>query len=136
MAVKIRTATLQPCQRGHAWRVAEVSMMRFRFVGRVYLLATMVALAALNTLSPRVALAQIPDAPGDFSDPDGGADVGDDGDAPALEAPWRRRHKPKSDQPTPDPALNTIDEFERAKERASGTPEPEPTQRGGFSGKE
>ena len=111
-------------------------MMRFRFVGRVYLLATMVALAALNTLSPRVALAQIPDAPGDFDDPDGGADVGDDGDAPALEAPWRRTHQPKSDQPAPDPALNTIDEFERAKERASGTPEPEPTQRGGFSGKE
>ena len=81
-------------------------MMRFRFVGRVYLLATMVALAALNTLSPRVALAQIPDAPGDFTDPDGGADVGDDGDAPALEAePWRRMHKPKSDQPAPDPAL-------------------------------
>jgi hypothetical protein len=119
-------------------RVAEVStmrLMRFRCVGRVYLLATMVALASLNTISQRIAVAQIPDAPGDFTDPDGGADVGDDGDAPALEAePWRRMHKPKSDQP--DPALNTIDEFQRARERASGTPEPEPTQRGGFTGTE
>ena len=111
-------------------------LMRFRCVGRVYLLATMVALASLNMLSQRIAVAQIPDAPGD-TDPDGGADVGDDGDAPALEAePWRRMQKPKSDQPAPDPALNTIEELQRARERASGTPEPEPTQRGGFTGTE
>jgi len=95
----------------------------------------MVALASLNTLSQRIAVAQIPDAPGDFNDPDGGADLGGDGDAPALEAePWKKMHKPKSDQP--DPALKTIEEFQRAKERASGTPEPEPTQRGGLTGTE
>ena len=42
-------------------------------VGRVYLLSTMIALAALNTPSQRIARAQIPEAPGSFSDSDGGA---------------------------------------------------------------
>ena len=42
--------------------------MRFRSLGRFYLLATMVALAALNPLSQRIAVAQIPEAPGTFTD--------------------------------------------------------------------
>jgi hypothetical protein len=98
----------------------------------------MIALANLNPLSLRIAVAQLDE---------GGADVGEDGDAEALEAeggyvgqdgdaatlgaePWKT--KPKSGQPAPDKALETIDEFQRAKERASGTPEPEPTPRGGY----
>jgi hypothetical protein len=108
--------------------------MRFTCVGRVYLLATMVALATLNPYSQRIAVAQLDE---------GGADVGEDVDPGVLEAEPNAgaleaepgRTKPKSDQPAPDKALQTIDEFQRAKERASGTPEPEPTPRGGFFGK-
>ena len=105
-------------------------MMSFRGVGCIYLLATMVALAALNTLSPHIALAQIPEAPGNFIGPDGLSD--DPGEA----EPQRKRAKPKSDEPAPDPARDTIEELERARARASGTPEPEPTPRGGFFGTE
>ena len=113
-------------------------MIKLRCVGRVYLLATMIALANLNPLSLRVAVAQIGEGGADMGedgDPaalgvDGGADVGADGDALGV-----GRTKPKSGQPAPDKALQTIDEFQRAKERASGTPEPEPTPRGGFFGK-
>jgi hypothetical protein len=60
-----------------------------------------------------------------------GVDVDEDGDVGALGAEPRRT-KPKSGEPAPDKALETIDEFQRAKERASGTPEPEPTPRGGY----
>jgi hypothetical protein len=117
-------------------------LMRSRCVGRVYLLATMVALANLNPLSLRIAVAQLDEGGADVGE-DGeaavlegeGGFVGEDGDAAALGAePWRR--KPKSGQPAPDKALQTIDEFQRAKERASGTPEPEPTPLGGWVGKE
>ena len=108
-------------------------LMRFRCLGRVYLLATMVALATLNPHSQRIAVAQLDE---------GGADVGEDADLGVLEAEPNGgaledepgRTKPKSGQPAPDKALQTIDEFQRAKERASGTPEPEPTPRGGWFG--
>jgi len=109
-------------------------LMRFRCLGRVYLLATMVALATLNPHSARIAVAQLDE---------GGADVGEDTDLGVMEAepnggaledePGITKHK--SAQPTPDKALQTIDEFQRSEERASGTPEPEPTPRGGFFGK-
>lgn len=109
-------------------------LMRFRCLGRVYLLATMVALATLNAHSQRIAVAQLDE---------GGADVGEDTDLGVLEAEPNGgalddepgSTKPKSRQPAPDKALQTIDEFQRAEERASGTPEPEPTPRGGFFGK-
>jgi hypothetical protein len=94
-----------------------------------YLLATMVALAALNPLSQRIALAQIPEAPGSFSDSDGGA-LSDDADKlgnDQYKRPPKKWAKPKSNEPTPDPARDTIDEMNRARERASGSPEPEPT---------
>ena len=41
--------------------------MKFRSVRHVYL-ATMMAVAAFNALSERIALAQIPEAPGTFVD--------------------------------------------------------------------
>ena len=85
--------------------------MRFR-MGRFYLLATMVALATLTPLSRRVAVAQTPEEtpPGTFTD--------------FLKQQWAR---PKSDEPAPDTARDTIDAMKRARERASGTPQPEPT---------
>jgi hypothetical protein len=45
-------------------------MSRFRSAGSLYLLATMIALAAV-TRSQRVAIAQIPEAPGTYTEPDG-----------------------------------------------------------------
>jgi len=109
-------------------------LMRFRCLGRVYLLATMVALATLNPHSQRIAFAQLDE---------GGADVGEDTDPSVLESEPNGgvfddepgRTKPKSRQPAPDKALQTIDEFKRAEERGSGTPEPEPTPRDGYFGK-
>jgi hypothetical protein len=87
----------------------------------------MIALAALN-LSQRIAVAQIPEAPGSFSDSDGGA-LSDDAERNdgQYKRPLKKWAKPKSKEPAPDPARDTIDEMNRARERASGTPEPEPT---------
>jgi hypothetical protein len=130
---RIRSDGRRRLRAGHGWRVGEGSTMRFRGAGRVYLLATiMVALAALNPRSQRIAVAQIPEAPGTFRDSNG------DGlsDAPVEAVPPRKGAKPKSDEPAPDAPRDTIDEFERARERASGTPEPEPTPPGGFFGTE
>jgi hypothetical protein len=95
-------------------------------VGRVCLLATMTALAAFGTLSRRVALAQIPEAPGTFTDSNG-ATIGQ---PPASSGRRRRGVQAKTPQPTPNAARDTIDEIERAKARASGTPVPQPTSRG------
>ena len=100
-------------------------LMRFRYLGRVYLLATMVALVTLNPHSQRIAVAQLDE---------GGADVGEDTDLGVLDDEPGRT-KPKSGKPAPDKALQTIDEFQRAQERGSGTPEPEPTPLGGFFAK-
>jgi hypothetical protein len=92
--------------------------MRFRSVRHVYL-ATMMALAALNALSERIALAQIPEAPGTFVDEDGMSSQ------PAEVGPRRKNTKTKSGEaaPTPDSARESINDLERA----SGTPMPEPT---------
>jgi hypothetical protein len=49
--------------------------MKLLTVGRVHLLATMVALTAPSMLSQRVALAQIPEAPGTYIEPDGVIEV-------------------------------------------------------------
>ena len=89
--------------------------MRFRSVGRFYLLATMVALAALNPLSQRVAVAQIPEAPGTFTNSSG------IGQSPAGSG---RRQRPGTPKPTPNAARDTIDEMDKARARASGTPVP------------
>jgi hypothetical protein len=71
-----------------------------------------VALAVLNPLSQRIAVAQTPEKtpPGTFTD--------------FLKQQWAT---PKSDEPAPDTARDTIDAMKRARGRASGTPEPEPT---------
>jgi hypothetical protein len=96
---------------------------------RFYLLATAVALAGLTPSSLRIAVAQIPDAPGDFNDSGGGEDTGE------VNIPVPQTgSRPRPDQPAPDPARDTIDEFDRARARAEGTPEPEPTPPGGFLG--
>jgi hypothetical protein len=98
--------------------------MRSRSAGRVYLLATMIALAAPNTLSQRIALAQIPESPGTFTNSNG---------ARTQQGPVDPRPRGKrgvwsnSDQPTPNPARETIDEMEKARARASGTPVPKST---------
>lgn len=86
--------------------------MRFTSAGRFYLLAIMGALAAVNPPSQRIAVAQTPEEtpPATFTD--------------FLKRQWAR---PKSDEPVPDTARDTIDAMKRARGRASGTPEPEPT---------
>ena len=104
-------------------------MNRFKSAGRPYLLVTMIALAAL-TRSQRVAIAQIPEAPGTFMEPDGNiehpVELPRGGPRKILAAP-----KPV---PTNDSALDTIDMMERARARAGGTPVPEPTPRNSLSG--
>ena len=103
--------------------------MEFRGVGGIYLLSTMIAtLAALDMASPRVALAQIPEAPGDVETSEGLVeDPGVYSQEPGQRGrPRRERAKPKLAPPTPDAARDTIDELERARERAMGTPAPEP----------
>jgi hypothetical protein len=95
-------------------------------VGRICVLATMTALAAFGAPSRRVALAQIPEAPGTFTNSNGVTI----GQPPAGSGRRRRGVQAKTPQPTPNPARDTIDEMERAKARASGTPVPQPTSRG------
>jgi len=92
--------------------------MRFRRVRHVYL-ATVMALGALNALSERIALAQIPEAPGTFVDENGMSSQ------PAQVGPRREKTKSESGEATPtsDSARESINDLERA----SGTPMPEPT---------
>jgi hypothetical protein len=85
--------------------------------GRVYLLATMVALAALNTVVPRVLFAQIPEAPGTFTNSNG----------TRQQAPQSPKHRRTSTTPTPSDAAGTVREMRKARARASGTPLPTPT---------
>ena len=102
--------------------------MSLTSVSRAYLLSMVMVVAALNIPSQRFALAQIPEAPGDMESPEGLVD--DPGglfqDPAQRSRPGRRGAQPKSTAPTPNAALDTIDEMERARERAMGTPEPEP----------
>jgi len=95
-------------------------------VGRVSLLVTMTALAAFGTASRRVALAQIPEAPGTFTNSNGVTI----GQPPAGSGRRRRGGKAQTPRPTPNAARDTIDEMNRAKARANGTPVPQPTSRG------
>ena len=99
--------------------------MRFKSVP----LAIVLTLAAANRPSGGVAVAQIPEAPGSFSDSAGGglSEDGEDGGDFKTKRPPKKWVTPKSNEPAPDPARDTIDEMNRARERASGTPEPEPT---------
>ena len=98
---------------------------------RLYLLATMIALAAVNTPSRRIAFGQIPEAPGTYIEPDGNIEH-------PVELPRGGPRKTLAPQPKPtsDDALDTINVMERAKARAGGTPVPEPTPRDSLSGKE
>jgi hypothetical protein len=98
--------------------------MKLRNVGRVQLLAAMVSLAAPSMPSRHVALAQIPEAPGTYIEPDG---VVEDAVDPEQ---MRRSKKRQTQTPVPDTkALDTIEEMERARARAEGTPEAEPIPR-------
>jgi hypothetical protein len=96
-------------------------MMRFRNVRVVMVFAVVFALAVVDARSQRVAFAQIPEAPGTFEDADGEIEHDPVGGMPPGE-----RANPRTDEPVPDPARDTIEELQRARERASGTPEAEP----------
>jgi hypothetical protein len=111
---------------GHApRRVAEVSTMRLGTVARVYLLAAMMALAIFDTFPRRIALAQIPEAPGTFTNSSGGARIPQG----PVDTGRRRKDAKPTGEPTPS-ARDTIDELERARARASGTPMPMSTPPG------
>lgn len=98
--------------------------MGSRSTGRLYLPATIVALVALNALPQRNALAQIPEAPGTFTNSKGVRVQ----QAPVDPRPRGERGVwTKSGQPTPNAARETIDVMEKARARASGTPVPKPT---------
>jgi hypothetical protein len=90
----------------------------------------MFAFAAPNALLQRAAFAQIPEAPGTIIEPDG--EIEDE--VPVEGMPRWKRPQPQAGEPAPDPARDTIDELQRARARASGTPESEPTP--SFSGTE
>ena len=92
-----------------AWE--KEATMRFKSVP----LAMVLTLAAANTPSRGVALAQIPEAPGTFTNSSG------IGQSPAGSG---RRQRPGTPKPTPNAARDTIDEMDKARARASGTPVP------------
>jgi hypothetical protein len=98
--------------------------------GRLYILATMIALAAVHTPSPRIAFGQIPEAPGPYVKPNGS--IPNPVDILRGE-PLKVWATPKP-APSGDSASDTIDMMERARARASGTPVAEPTARNGLSG--
>ena len=101
--------------------------MRRSRVRFVLLVQAMIALALLLDASWRIARAQI--APGARNVHQSRRH--DSGSRNTIRRPGEKRAQPKkSDAPAPNPALNTIEEFDRARTRASGTPEPEPTPRG------
>ncbi len=96
--------------------------MRLKSVSRVYLLAAVIALATFDTFPRRIAMAQIPEAPGTFTNSGGGARI--------PQGPvdlGRRRQGPVSTGESTPSARDTIDELEKARARASGTPVPTPT---------
>jgi hypothetical protein len=97
--------------------------MRFKSVP----LAVVLTLAAANTLSGGVALAQIPEAPGTFTNSNGMAT----GKSPAGSG---RRIRPVKPKPTPNAARDTIDEMNKARARASGTPVPKSTGNHAYQG--
>jgi len=98
--------------------------MRSKSARCLCLLATTIVLAASDTPFPSVTLAQIPEAPGTFSNSSGArtqqapVDPGPRGESGV----WLR-----SDQSAPDSAREIIDEMEKARARAGGTPVPRGT---------
>jgi hypothetical protein len=96
--------------------------MRLRTGSRLYLLAAFIALAMLDMLPRRTALAQIPEAPGTFTNSGGGARIPQG----PVDLGRRRQGPVSTGDPTPS-ARDTIDELEKARARASGTPVPSPT---------
>jgi len=97
---------------------------------RLYLLAILIALAAVNTPSRRIAFGQSPDLPAPNLQPDGSS---------PNPLNILRGEPPKiwvTPEPAPsgDSAGDTINMMERARARASGTPVAEPTARSGLSG--
>jgi hypothetical protein len=90
------------------------TILRTRFAVMYAVLA--VALGALDPPSQRIAAAQAPEEtprenpPATFTE--------------FLKQQWAR---PQSDEIAPDTAGDTINAMKRARGRASGTPEPEPT---------
>lgn len=98
--------------------------MRGRSAGRVYvyMLAAVIGFAALDMASQRIAIAQIPEAPGTLDNSGGGARIAQ----PPMTSGRRRR--PPTTEPTPDnTARDTINEMEKARARAGGTPVPQGT---------
>jgi hypothetical protein len=100
--------------------------------GRLYFLAILIALTAVNTPSRRIAFGQSPDLPAPNLQPDGSS--------PNRPNPINiLRGEPLNIWVTPEPAPSgdsagdTINMMERARARAGGTPVPEPTQRNGLS---
>jgi hypothetical protein len=88
----------------------------------VYVLAAVIGFTALDTLSQPAAIAQIPEAPGSFGNSGGGARI--------VQPPMTsgRRRRPPTTNPTPDTtARDTVDEMQKARARASGTPVPQET---------
>ena len=105
--------------------------MRFRSVRRVHLFAAMIALAAGDALSQHAAFAQIPEAPGTYTDADGEIEE----DLPVEGMPRRERAEPKPDEPAPDPARDTIDELQglgREPAARRSRNRPHAAQRGGM----
>jgi hypothetical protein len=96
---------------------------------RLYLLTTMIALAAVTPPLRRVAFGQIPEAPGPYAKPDGS--IPNPIDILRGE-PLKIWATPKP-APSADSASDTINLMERARTRASGTPVSEPTARSGLS---
>jgi len=97
---------------------------------RLYLLATMIAVVAVNTPSRRIAFAQIPEAPGTYIEPNGNIQQ-------PVEVPRERPRKvwaTATPDVSGDSARDTINVMERARARASGTPVSEPTPPSGLSG--
>jgi hypothetical protein len=82
-----------------------------------------VAPAVLNPLSQRIAVAQTREETPPPEETPPGTFTG------FLKQQWAT---PKSDEPVPDTARDTIDTMRRARGRASGTPQPEPTPRWGL----
>ena len=99
-------------------------------IRRLYLLATMIALAAVNTPSRRIAFGQSPDLPPPNLQPGGSSP----NPINILRGEPLKIWATPEPAPSGDSAGDTINMMERARARAGGTPVPEPTQRNGISG--
>jgi hypothetical protein len=93
-----------------------------RGASNVYVLAAVIGFTTLDAFSLPTAIAQIPEGPGSFGNSGGGARI--------VQPPMTsgRRRRPPTIKPTPDTtARDTVDEMEKARARASGTPVPQAT---------